>query len=147
MEFFLRLRLLDTNWDAIANKPIELRIDHLQHNLKTDDDGQFEQSISTNSDYSTMTFTEEGKNHNVIIPMHVGSLDPVDQKSVQIARLNNLGYFTGPVEESNDQNNDDPDKTQQFPSAIEEFQCDHDLPVNGVCEPTTQAKLVEIHGC
>ena len=34
-----------------------------------------------------------------------------------------------------------------FLSAIEEFQCDHGLVVDGKCGPATQAKLKQVHGC
>jgi hypothetical protein len=36
---------------------------------------------------------------------------------------------------------------EQFRSAVEEFQCDHDLAVDGICGPMTQAKLKQVHGC
>ena len=146
-QIFLRLRLLDTNWNAIANKPIELRVDHLEHELTTNGDGEIEQSINKKSEYATLSYTETEDNFDVIIPMHIGSLDPVDTEPGQKARLNNLGYFAGPPEDIKDQNTDSPEEAQQFQSAVEEFQCDHDLEVNGFCEATTQAKLVEIHGC
>jgi peptidoglycan hydrolase-like protein with peptidoglycan-binding domain len=29
---------------------------------------------------------------------------------------------------------------------VQEFQCDHQLKVDGVCGPQTQAKLVDAHG-
>src|SRR5579863_1672052 len=41
----------------------------------------------------------------------------------------------------------DDEKKEQFRSAIEEFQCDHDLKVDGLCGPVTQAKLKQVHGC
>jgi len=33
-----------------------------------------------------------------------------------------------------------------FLSAVEEFQCDNGLTVDGDCGPNTQAKLKEVHG-
>jgi hypothetical protein len=30
---------------------------------------------------------------------------------------------------------------------LEEFQCDHNLMVDGTCNPQTQARLLEVHGC
>lgn len=36
---------------------------------------------------------------------------------------------------------------EQFRSAVEEFQCDHGLTVDGICGPITQAKLKQVHGC
>jgi hypothetical protein len=78
----------------------------------------------------------------VDVALGIGELDPVDTVSGQIQRLHNLGYEPGlplpPASEA--------DKRRQG-SAIEEFQCDHGLAVDGVCGPATQGKLLQIHGC
>jgi hypothetical protein len=75
---------------------------------------------------------------NTPIPFKIGDLDPVLETSGQVARLNNLGYFAG------DLSNPDP---ATFQSAVEEFQCDKSLTVDGICGPATQAKLSQVHGC
>ena len=43
----------------------------------------------------------------------------------------------------------DPDHPDddRFESAVEEFQCDSNLTVDGQCGPQTQAKLKDVHGC
>ena len=74
---------------------------------------------------------------NLPLQFHIGHLDPVEEKSGQLARLTSLGYYDGPKEAPDD----------QFQSAVEEFQCEHQLPVNGLCNAQTQAKLMQIHGC
>jgi hypothetical protein len=86
------------------------------------------------------TLAEEG--------VKIGYLDPVEEVSGQVARLANLGYYVGALDQP------EPD---QLRSAIEEFQCDHfpeprrsdgvPVAVNGICDPKTQAKLQEVHGC
>jgi hypothetical protein len=70
----------------------------------------------------------------------IGHLDPVSEASGQKARLNNLGYFAGAMDEDDD---------ARFRSAVEEFQCEHmgKGSVDGVCGPKTQAKLEDVHGC
>lgn len=75
------------------------------------------------------------------IPIRVGDLDPVETESGQRGRLNNLGYFAGPFTDKSEAGND-----KAFKSAIEEFQCDFDLVVDGKCGPRTQDKLKEEHG-
>jgi peptidoglycan hydrolase-like protein with peptidoglycan-binding domain len=79
--------------------------------------------------------------NEILIPIKIGHLDPVEEVSGQKARLNNLGYFAGPLEGKTEEN------TAMFLSAIEEFQCDHGLLVDGICGPMTQAKLRQVHGC
>ena len=71
------------------------------------------------------------------IPIQIGHLDPVDTPSGQTARLNNLGYNAGSGGEAG---------RVQFEMAVQEFQVDNGLPVDGVCGPQTQAKLQETHG-
>jgi len=48
------------------------------------------------------------------------------------------GYYLGRL---------DVDNPAKFRSAVEEFQCDHDLTVDGDCGPQTQAKLKQVYGC
>lgn len=74
-------------------------------------------------------------------PIKIGHLNPVEERSGQAQRLNNLGYFAGPYPDNDDQENQ-----RIFVSAVQEFQCDHQLKVDGVCGPQTQAKLVDAHG-
>ena len=73
-----------------------------------------------------------------LIAIQIGDLDPVDESSGQVARLANLGYYRGPVDKV------DPD---EFKSAVEEFQCENSLTVDGKIGPKTQAKLKTVHGC
>ncbi|HUI79813.1 MAG TPA: peptidoglycan-binding protein [Bryobacteraceae bacterium] len=72
------------------------------------------------------------------ICIRVGDLDPVEEATGQAARLNNLGYAAGDISDA------DP---SAFQSAVEEFQCDRGLTVDGICGPKTQAELKTAHGC
>jgi N-acetylmuramoyl-L-alanine amidase len=80
--------------------------------------------------------------HDITFPIKIGHLDPVEERSGQAQRLNNLGYFAGPYPE-----NDGKENERIFVSAVQEFQCDHQLTVDGVCGAQTRAKLIEVHGC
>lgn len=68
----------------------------------------------------------------------VGWLDPQDTLSGARARLNNLGYDAG--------ERDDP-ADADLRSAIEEFQCDHGIPVTGELDAATTSLLAQRHGC
>ena len=81
------------------------------------------------------------------IPLRIGHLDPVDEISGQMARLNNLGYLAGDPTTPLGRPQEEEDRYRQFQSAVEEFQCDYSLKVDGICGKQTQAKLVEVHGC
>lgn len=81
------------------------------------------------------------------IPFKIGHLDPVDKVPGQQARLNNLGYLAGDPAAPAGTPEEEEVKFRQFQSAIEEFQCDFGLTVDGICGKKTQAKLVDVHGC
>lgn len=68
----------------------------------------------------------------------IGFLQAVDTVPGYRERLNNLGYRAG--------DSDDPDHLA-LRSAVEEFQCDEGLAVDGVVGPRTRAALVRVHGC
>jgi N-acetylmuramoyl-L-alanine amidase len=72
------------------------------------------------------------------IPLEIGHLDPIEEVTGWQARLNNLGYYTGPIGEADE---------EQVRLGVEEFQCDNGLSVDGVCGQNTQNKLKEVHGC
>ena len=81
--------------------------------------------------------------------LKIGHLDPVDELSGQIARLNNLGYNAGvlPSRPLTPREEAELRASMAFRSAVEEFQCDAGLVVDGKCGKQTQAKLVSTHGC
>ena len=74
---------------------------------------------------------------NAIVAM-IGFLQPVSTVPGFRERLNNLGYRAGKAITARD---------LDLRSAVEEFQCDHGLAVDGTCGDATQRQLVHVHGC
>jgi hypothetical protein len=128
----LRLRLQDLDDEAVVGTPYHLEIDGQVFQDKTKKGGLIEHEIPPTAQRGVLTIGD------LVIPIHVGFLHPIDEISGWRARLNNLGYNAG--------ESDDPDDAQ-LRSAVEEFQCDYGLDVDGVCGPATQKKLKERHGC
>lgn len=130
----LMLRLAVRNLDSkpVANTPCQLIVEGTTFQLTTDGNGKIEQLIPATAETGNLIIGD------LQVPIKIGHLDPVDQLAGYRARLNNLGYDAGDADDVND---------PQLRSAIEEFQCDHDLSVNGDCDGATQSKLKEIHGC
>ena len=129
----LNLKLQDVNGDAIANKPVTISVENaVVPPPSTDGDGKTSSEIAKTAKNGALVLGD------LQFPLKIGHLDPVDKQSGQIARLNNLGYEAG-----------DPQTVdaEAFESAVEEFQCDNKLPVNGACDSATQTKLVAVHGC
>jgi Putative peptidoglycan binding domain len=135
----LRLTLEDLYEEPIADAQCLLLLGSDTRHVTTDGDGRIEQDIPWDAhDAILMIQDPQTAFDNTNIAIKIGDLDPVDKVSGQTARLNNLGYFAGNVNQ--------PDDTT-FKSAVEEFQCDHAVTVNGICDPTTQSKLKQVHGC
>ena len=70
--------------------------------------------------------------------MKIGDLDPIEEQSGQRARLANLGYYLASGSDIDE---------EELKSAVEEFQCDFGLVVDGICGSNTQKKLLKEHGC
>jgi len=136
----LRLTLEDQYEKPIAGADCLLVIDGDSKHLTTDGKGKIEVPIppTAHEAYLVVNDASQTPYDGVNIPIKIGNLDPEKEVSGQQARLKNLGYFWGDVD---GQDSDD------FESAVEEFQCDHSLKVDGICGPKTQAKLKEVHGC
>jgi len=170
----LRLVLEDAFEKPIANAKCALTVDGQVSQPTTDGNGKIEVDIPSNAQSATLVIrSDETSFQNIPIPIPIGNLDPGDQLSGQISRLNNLGYFAGNLDGTlagsgvnaaggngtntagcggcgsadGDSNNAGQDGEQQFRSAVEEFQCDQGLTVDGICGPQTQAKLKQVHGC
>src|SRR5262249_44370257 len=135
----LRLVIEDQYEKPIANAPCELHVESESYQVTTDGSGKIEQEIPTTAETARLIIkSKETALDALVIPIKIGHLDPVDERTGQQARLANLGYYTGPI---------DGQENPAFRLAVEEFQCDHGLAVDGVCGSQTQAKLKLVHGC
>lgn len=140
----LRLKLEKGYDEAIADTECELRVEFENFNLTSDGEGQIEQKIPKTAQKATLvikdklTIKDNEIPLDIEVPIKIGHLDPVEETSGQRARLANLGYYRAKI---------DKHEEKEFLSAVEEFQCEHDLTVDGVCGPQTQGKLKEVHGC
>jgi hypothetical protein len=138
----LRLVVHDESGKPVANAKCRLDVDSDSFNLVTDGQGQVEKPIPDDTTTGRLVLTRADPPLQLDLPIDVGSLDPLDTVTGQIGRLNNLGYDAGVVQQPADDA-----AQQQFESAVEEFQCDQQLTVDGIAGPQTQAKLKAVHGC
>lgn len=132
----LRLVIKDVNNRPVANKPCQLTVDGQLFSLVTDNSGQIETRISRTAREGRLVMRDETVPIDLDLPVLIGHLDPVDEKSGQLARLESLGYYTGGT----------PDDERRFHRSVQEFQCDHGLTVDGICGPATQARLKQVFG-
>ena len=134
----LRVVLKTCDDEARTDLSCVLSVDGDSGHLTTNNEGLLERSIPPSASRAVLMFQDANTQEKTEIAVLIGNLDPIDEVSGQIGRLNNLGYLAGDPEKP------DPELLQ---CAVEEFQCDHELCVDGVCGPETQAKLKEVHGC
>lgn len=136
----LCLILRDQYEQPIANAPCILTVGSESHKLTSGSDGRLELVIPPTQDPSRLVILDNDQTPygGLTIPIKIGYLDPLDEVSGQQARLSNLGYFNGDIDGTNG---------PEFQMAVEEFQCEHKLTVDGICGPQTQAKLKEVYGC
>jgi N-acetylmuramoyl-L-alanine amidase len=150
----LRIALHGLRNQPLAGHEGTLSIESQSAGFTTGSDGMIERGIPP--DAQTGTLIDRGvppTSPNELrldrtIEVQIGRLDPVTEVSGQIARLNNLGYDAGdlPEQAPSAEQVEEIQKSLRFRSAVEEFQCDFKLVVDGKCGKNTQAKLVDVHG-
>jgi N-acetylmuramoyl-L-alanine amidase len=147
----LRLILNNASAEAATSVPCVLNVEADSQEKPTDSKGQLEMKIARSARAGRLRASNDKMPFELDVPVSIGELDPVTEVTGQIARLNNLGYDAGPVQEPADDA-----AREQLRSAIEEFQCDfmgqNDLAtikqvVDGICGKLTQAKLKQVYGC
>ena len=136
----LRIVIHDMEDKPVSGKPCDLKVTGSPDvsPLNTDGTGMVEREIKPDAADGTFKLKDDTLPIDLNLTLKIGHLDPVDKITGQKGRLNNLGYDAGDVNE---------EVTQQFKSAVEEFQCDQKLSVDGDCGKNTQAKLKQVHGC
>jgi len=141
---WLRIRLAQAFAKTLAKTPCEFTVGSTTSTLNANASAQLSSPCPPTVKSARVvahTTVRLGKNAipvDIQFDAKVGYLDPIDTPTGQLGRLSNLGYYL----------NFDPDnQVADLKSAIEEFQCDNHLSVDGICGPATQAKLKAIHGC
>jgi len=141
-KLMLRIRFLGLDSKPVAGIKIDLTVDGTVTPLATAADGRVEVLLFPLAEKGSIQFKDERTPFEQQIPieLRVGHLDPIEDESGQRGRLNALGYDAGdPVQAGN--------PSLAFRSAVEEFQCDHGLTVDGVVGPQTRKKLQDAYGC
>jgi hypothetical protein len=130
----LSLRLEFKTWDGkpVTEKPASVTLDGKEVAFEPAGDGGIALPVAPVSDRCVVKFSDRE------LPLRIGFLQPVDTLPGYRARLDNLGYDPGDSGDPND---------VQLRSAVEEFQCDQGLAVDGKCGPDTQRRLAAVHGC
>lgn len=129
----LRLRILDGQQPR-AHEDYVLEIDGRLYQGKTDADGKIEHPIPPGAVLGTLILGEEGERY----PLALGHIDPIEETTGVKARLNNLGYACGSVDDAWD---------EHARAALRRFQKDNNLAETGACDQATRSKIQEAYGC
>jgi N-acetylmuramoyl-L-alanine amidase len=102
----------------------------------TTKDGVVELQIHPRATSGKLTVWMEGE-QPISWKLMLGHLDPIETTRGVKARLTNLGFLCGPL--------DDDDQNEQYKQALSQFQLVHKLPVTGTADETTRQKLLFLH--
>jgi hypothetical protein len=135
----LRIRLVDKDGEPIAQKRYLLRLGSKELEGETDADGCLEHPIPPSGDRADLSVEdlfEDGQTHRY--SLRIGHLDPIEELAGIQSRLNNLGYPCG-----------SPNGVMSADTidAIEQFQGDQGLSIDGELSDETRSRLEECHGC
>ena len=136
----LRIVLLDEDHRPMAGAAYQLKVAESSVEGRTGPNGLLEQTIpqaAATARLSVKVDRPDGVT-GYTWDLRLGTLDPQTTMTGIQARLNNLGYNTGPV---------DGIQGPRTTEAIKEFQVKYGLDVDGIAGPVTQGKLVEVYGC
>lgn len=139
----VRLVLRDVDDAPVAGRACEVEVAGARAALTTGPDGGLEFEVPLEAQDASVRLLDPEAPATVVVPLRLHSLAAPDATRGQQERLRNLGYYLGDLEGEDQLDEDAPDA---FRSAVEEFQCDQGLPVTGVCDAATRARLVEVHG-
>ena len=134
-KLWLRLVVRDFDHEPVANARAILEVEGNRFDLVTDGGGRIDQQVPRKARSGTLSLPDVGLD----LVLDIGMLDPVGNEAGWRARLVNLGYFRG-------DSSDDDSGNERWDWALQEFQCDHDLPVTGEADGATRAKLLELCG-
>ncbi len=139
---WLCIVLEDLNGEPFAHTAYSLEVAHQKWEGETDGDGLLEHRIPPEADSGRLSVMgKDGKVERVLV-LKIGHLDPLEESSGHVARLNNLGYRPGAVD------SEEGVEGIARSLAIEEFQCDSkSLSADGLVGPKTRAEMKKTHGC
>lgn len=131
----LRIKLLRTGYVSFGGVAVRARFDDEFQTVTPNGESQIELELGPDTVFVTLGAELQE------VELDVAALQPLDTFSGVRARLENLGYEPGALGPDGD-----PEDAYGFRMAVEDFQCDHGLLVDGVVGTNTLAMLAGVHG-
>ena len=133
----IRLVLEDEDGTVFAGKKYVLTVGSIEVEGTTDGDGVLEEEVPAIADEAELQVWLEDGAAPMVWKLDIGRLDPIDTVSGVQARLNNLGFDSGP---------EDGDLGEQTAAALKAFQQRMGLEPSGILDDETKQRLVAEHG-
>jgi len=135
----LRIVVKDEEEKPLSGKKFELTVGSEKHEGTTDGDGIVEERVDPTATEAALTiFLEDDPEGEYFHwDLRIGHLDPVAEVSGVQARLNNLGFWSGPV---------DGVFSTKTRAALKAFQEAAGIKPSGKLDDATRDKLVDMHG-
>jgi hypothetical protein len=144
----LHIKLLDYNHKPRPNVKYKILIEGKWKNGTTDSNGMITESIPPDATTGKLVYPAPplvdgtgkplpGRPKDLVMILQLGNLNPISEVSGLKARLANLGFYKGPIDEKLD------GATKR---AINAFQTKQGLPVTGAADDATRQKLQDLHG-
>lgn len=137
----LRMEVRGFDGKPLGGADCTVSVDGAEVKVKTGGDGRIE--IDLTPDARDAALTVDGTAWS----LRIGHLDPVDTDTGLWARLRNLGYLVDEDSEDGDAAPDAPPDPELLAFAIELFQRDHGLAIDGSDTASITAKLKDVYGC
>jgi N-acetylmuramoyl-L-alanine amidase len=135
---YINVRVQDPAKQPIKNAPYKLVLEGLELKGTTDGDGWVKGVIPPQATFGTLIVWPDPADETDMSMWRVslGHLDPLETTTGIKARLNNLGYWCGEINDQQD---------VRYDAAVRRFQEDHNLVVDGIVGPQTRGRLQNEH--
>lgn len=137
----LVLRLKDDEDNALSNKKFKLVVGEFVKEGQTNGDGEVSENIPPEETGGTISLWLDGDDKpELIMPLEIGALDPIETLSGVKARLANLGYNPGPVDED--------DTNEQYKESVRQFKVKNAIdPPDESMDDSTRNAIKDKYGC
>lgn len=134
----IRFSVVEEGGRVFADKPYVLSIGQRRYEGRTDAKGGLHHWVSPSSHSGTLTVTldEPGYPSKLVRELRIGHLQPVESVAGYQARLQNLGYYKGPITGS---------ETEASRTSLKLFQVAEGLAPTGKADEQTLAALLKRH--
>jgi len=130
---WLRVRFWDSDEKPLANRPVRIDVDGRPGSGSTDDEGWFKHPISPDARAATVVL-----NDSYTYELRLGHLSPIDTVFGVQERLQDLGFYAGPI---------DGNGSEKLTEALMNFQSSQGLEVSGQADDATKDKLEKLVSC